>query len=265
MASKGNYRILLVDRDAGDYCKKLSALLGGCKIIVRTDNSGACDFIFHNDIDLVLLDHRSDARTTETLRFLKSIKPATPVIVMTGCGSEELAVTVFRCGADDYLKKPFDMVELKAAVNGALGIRETIERKGPDQEANGLHRAVRYIHKHLSTRIRVSQVAREAGMSVSCFERSFKKKMGTTFTGYVNGLRIQKAKELLEKNNLSMSHIAFACGFTNQFHFTRTFKKITNVSPSAFKKSLRTPSSRRAGTSRRAAFRSMTPAPVKRP
>jgi len=45
--------------------------------------------------------------------------------------------------------------------------------------------------------------------------------------------------ELLNEKGLSISDIAFACGFTNQFHFTRTFKKFMVVPPVVYRKTLR--------------------------
>ena len=74
-------------------------------------------------------------------------------------------------------------------------------------------------------------------MSVSCFQRAFKQEVGITFNKYVNSLRISKARRLLHENHKSMSEIAFACGYTNQYHFTRTFKKLMNTPPRSFRKS----------------------------
>jgi transcriptional regulator GlxA family with amidase domain len=74
-------------------------------------------------------------------------------------------------------------------------------------------------------------------MSLSCFERAFKREVGITFNKYVNSLRISKARQLLHENNKSMSEIAFACGYTNQYHFTRTFKRLMNMPPRSFRKS----------------------------
>jgi len=75
-------------------------------------------------------------------------------------------------------------------------------------------------------------------MSISCFQRAFKREVGITFNKYVNSIRISKARHLLHDNHKSMSEIAFACGFTNQYHFTRTFKKLMNTPPRTFRKSL---------------------------
>ncbi len=230
--------ILLVDPQPEGYLKELEASLRGCKIIVETSTVKAREFIFYNDVDLIVLDHGGDPPSTEALQFFKSAKPSIPVIIITPCGSERLAVEVFRCGASDYFTKPLVMEELWIGVRTALGLKSISDSKESGRYMNGLHRALRYINRYYHTKIRLSQVAREAGMSVSCFERSFKDMVGVTFTTYVSELRIIRAIELLKEKNLPMSNIAFACGFTNQFHFTRTFKKVARVPPTVFRKSL---------------------------
>jgi AraC family transcriptional regulator len=58
-----------------------------------------------------------------------------------------------------------------------------------------------------------------------------------TFNKYVNSLRISKARQLLHESSKTMSDIAFACGYTNQYHFTRTFKRLMNMPPRSFRKS----------------------------
>ncbi len=188
----------------------------------------------------MLLDHFGDSSCTELLQFFKYVKPAVPVIIVTSCGSEELAVTVFRLGAKDYFKKPIVMCELRRSITAALGINHvTGELRGnPQGPWNSILRAIRYINKNYTRHIKLSEIAKEACKSISCFERTFKKETGITFTMYVNRLRISMAIKMLREDGLSMSDIAFKCGFTNQFHFTRMFKKIMNVSPMAYKKSL---------------------------
>ncbi len=76
-------------------------------------------------------------------------------------------------------------------------------------------------------------------MSLSAFCRLFKAETGLTLTAYLNNLRIGKARELLTRSRKSLLEIALASGFSNQFHFIRTFKKLTSMTPGVYRKSLR--------------------------
>ena len=57
------------------------------------------------------------------------------------------------------------------------------------------------------------------------------------FTKYIHILRIQYAQELIRKeNDISLSEIASLCGYDSPNYFSNTFKKITGLSPSAYRK-----------------------------
>ncbi len=230
-------RILLIDANAKSFYRSLAASFKECKIILMPDPEKACEFFFHDSVDLVLLDLAQERRCIQMLQFFKSVKPFIPVFVMTAHGSEEFAVEVFRNGARDYFKKPLPMEEFKRSIRAALGIREASDKKISKLYIDGFHRGVGYIQEYYDTQLKLPQVAREAGMGVSSFARKFKKQMGRTFTDYVNRLRIAQATVMLMKEDLSMNEIALACGYNNQFHFTRMFKRLMKTSPTLFRKS----------------------------
>lgn len=73
-------------------------------------------------------------------------------------------------------------------------------------------------------------------MSLTCFERYLKNQTGLTFVAYLNSLRIAKARDLLQHSGLSMLQIALTCGFGNQAHFNRVFRKMTGLTPGAYRK-----------------------------
>jgi AraC family transcriptional regulator len=59
--------------------------------------------------------------------------------------------------------------------------------------------------------------------------------MGMTPHQYVIQQRIERARILLRDPSLSISEISLACGFTNQSHFTRLFRKHTGVTPKTYR------------------------------
>ncbi|OGW25100.1 MAG: hypothetical protein A2X59_11085 [Nitrospirae bacterium GWC2_42_7] len=234
------YAILLIDPDHEKYIKSLTELLKGCSIhiTIKTNPEDACGYFYHNKTDLVLLNHTKGYDSLEIIKFLKSVRPIMPVIIMTNCGSEDLAVSVFRSGARDYFKKPFAIDEFCKSIKKTLGIREGHNKINSPQYISGFERVIMHIHENYNSNIMLSDAAKLAGMSTSSFGRAFKKETGITFVKYLNNIRIAKAMDLLKEEGLSMNDIAYTCGFSNQFHFTRTFRKITNKSPLTFKRTL---------------------------
>lgn len=83
--------------------------------------------------------------------------------------------------------------------------------------------------------ITLEQAASTVCISVPYFCSVFKKVTGSTFKEYLVKLRIDKAKELLLKYNLSVIDIAFQVGFQNLSYFYRAFKKLTSVNPKEFR------------------------------
>jgi YesN/AraC family two-component response regulator len=62
----------------------------------------------------------------------------------------------------------------------------------------------------------------------------FINKMGVKFTQYITDLRIHYAKRLIEGGNKNVSEIAFKCGYTDRFYFSKIFKKSTGITPTEF-------------------------------
>lgn len=99
-------------------------------------------------------------------------------------------------------------------------------------------RAKAYIEEHQAEDLSLSQVARAVNASIFYFCKVFKRATGINFTEYVSRVRIEKAKNLALNPNLRISEIAFAVGFQSLTHFNRVFKKITGMSPTAYRAQL---------------------------
>ncbi len=96
-----------------------------------------------------------------------------------------------------------------------------------------------YIEDYLGQPIELEQLAQVAGMSRFYFCRLFKQSVGLTPHQFVIRRRIERAKHLLRQSNLSIAEIAIACGFANQDHLTRYFKRLTSATPSVFRQQSR--------------------------
>ncbi len=102
-------------------------------------------------------------------------------------------------------------------------------------------RAKQYIEEHQSEDLSLTQVARAVNASTFYFCKVFKKATGINFTDYVSRVRIERAKNLALNPNLRISEIAFEVGFQSLTHFNRVFKKITGMSPTAYRAQLPVP------------------------
>src|SRR5690606_6480934 len=101
-----------------------------------------------------------------------------------------------------------------------------------------LHRLTGLIDERLDTKLLLTDMAREVGMSRTHLCRLFKRRMGLSLGQYLIGRRVERAKELLKIPDQRIGEIALAVGFSNQGHFDAFFKKLTGVTPTEFRKFL---------------------------
>lgn len=95
--------------------------------------------------------------------------------------------------------------------------------------------ALRYIDENYREPIRAAHLARECGLSEVHFRRVFEDYMNMAPMDYVNLVRIQKACDLMSREDSSMETIAMECGFASVSTYTRNFKKILKTTPYQWK------------------------------
>lgn len=98
---------------------------------------------------------------------------------------------------------------------------------------------LKYIQQHYKEYISLDNVADHFNTSASYLSRLIKKETSQTFNEYMNSLRIEEAKTLLESTDKSVTEIYQTIGFTNRSTFIRVFKTFTGVTPSEFRASLK--------------------------
>ena len=92
-----------------------------------------------------------------------------------------------------------------------------------------------YVDKNYSDQLTLEGLSDLLNFNKSYFCRLFKRATNSTFTEYLNFVRICKAEKML-KNGLGVSETAYAVGFSSLSYFNRTFKKYMLCSPSSYKK-----------------------------
>ncbi|MEG4104780.1 helix-turn-helix transcriptional regulator [Microcoleus sp. S13_C5] len=97
---------------------------------------------------------------------------------------------------------------------------------------------INYINDYLSRDLHLSELANLVQMSPSYFGRLFKQSIGVTPHHYVIQCRIEKAKQLLKRQDLSIIYISQQVGFHDQSHFSKTFCKIVGLTPKKYRDQL---------------------------
>lgn len=95
-----------------------------------------------------------------------------------------------------------------------------------------------YMMNHYKEEIDLDKIADLVCMARSSLCRFFKSQMGTTIFEYLNQIKIELSCSLLRNPDLSILDVAFDSGFNNLSHFNKQFKKITQLTPSQYRKLL---------------------------
>lgn len=105
----------------------------------------------------------------------------------------------------------------------------------PGADLEQMSRILEYIHRNAHMKLSNRELAAQVGFNESYFSRYFKKHMGVSPKQYILKSRMEYAKNLLGENGLSVKETALTVGFTDQSAFSKTFKNMYGIAPSAFK------------------------------
>lgn len=102
-----------------------------------------------------------------------------------------------------------------------------------------VQRAIKQMRQCLDQELPLSRLAGAAGLSSSQFVRAFRDATGVPPHRYLRGLRIAKARELLEQTDRPVIEVALDCGFGQPGHFATAFREATGLSPRAWRQARR--------------------------
>lgn len=208
-----------------------------------TNGVSALDAIEEKKPELVFSDIRMPGLSgLELLQKLNERKIGTKVIFVSGYSEFEYAREAVRGGALDYLVKPIEQEKLNEVLNrilheGILGDEPENEIK--PVENTGLKQVIQEIKENYTKDITLTELADKYQVSASHLSGLIKSELGLPFSEYLASRRIQKAKELLADETLSIDAIAEMVGYKDYFYFTKVFKKKEGISPSKYRKSIR--------------------------
>ncbi len=157
-------------------------------------------------------------------------------------------ITLFRVNMQDFLgsydeiyKNLFDQQSIEESLfwlrSTAHKLIDLIRSEGSSQSTIQL--IIQYIDQHFHEPLSLKTLSYDYNISPAYLGQQFKKEVGMSFTDYLNGLRITRAKELLASSNLKEKSIALEVGYADHNYFYRVFKKYEKISPSTYRKTAR--------------------------
>ncbi len=107
------------------------------------------------------------------------------------------------------------------------------------QDSSKIDAIYKHINENFKEHISLDEIADVASMTVPAFCRYFKKVTGKTFTKLVNEYRVVHATKLLSESQMSITDVAYKCGFNNFSHFNKLFKQVTGKNASKYRNEMK--------------------------
>ncbi len=223
-----------------------------------TDPDRALEYLLTEAPDAAFLDIRMPGITgLEMMEKARELGLTTEFVIVSGIQDFSYAVTCIRQSAFDYCLKPLSQSQaddilaklkdhLTAKIeNGLYGKRTggdeavapivALAEAEPD-EADNFANLVAFVDNNFTQPLLVKDVSAQFFLTPNYVSSLFRRRLNTTFTTYLNDLRIKKAVQLLVSTNKSVEEIALACGYSETQYFIRVFRSRMQLTPLKFRK-----------------------------
>lgn len=218
----------------------------GYKVVSQMpDGQSALDALKNLDIHMIITDIRMPVM--DGLVLAKKIHAQYPhilTIVLTGYADFQYAQEALRQGVFDYLLKPVTADVLEEVLGKAalqlqkyFQLEDDSSMAGKDAEQI-VEYTVLYMREHYMDEIDFSKLSAKMGFSSAYLTKLFNKFIGDTPLKYLTDIRIHEAKHLLLNTSLPIREIGEKVGYPDQFHFSKTFRRLTGQNPTAYRKEL---------------------------
>jgi len=247
-------RIILIVEDNPDMRQYIRENLQETYTIAEaTDGEQGVEMAQHLIPDLIISDvMMPNIDGYELVRQIRAHKLTShiPVIMLTAKATEEDRLEGLESGVDAYLTKPFNIRELQIRVHKLIEMRQKLlaQRQQPlnitasdiavtPVDEQFLQRLQKIVEENMEDEhFQVGRLCREIGISERQLYRKLQGLLGCTPAAYIRQLRLERARQLLEKGAGTVSEITFMVGYSNTSAFARAFRDAFGEAPSRFLK-----------------------------
>lgn len=214
------------------------------------DGEMALDLANENQPHILLVD--INMPFLDGLGFIEKIHNVLPnsiIIIITGYDEFQYAQRAIKLKVFDYLLKPVISEELKDIIIKGMdylqnNFKDNIDiTKDNEEKYSPIVVLIKsYIdNNYMQEELSLQEVADEFDISSSYLGKLMRSELGKTFIEYLTEVRIEKAKKMLEEENIGIKihEVAQLVGYSSQHYFSRVFKKEVGVTPFEYKQNIK--------------------------
>jgi signal transduction histidine kinase/ligand-binding sensor domain-containing protein/DNA-binding response OmpR family regulator len=206
--------------------------------------------LFHHP-DIIVCDVQMPIMNgMELVQKLKADKRTKhiPLVLLTAANTTNGVLDGLESGAIDYMTKPFNFAVLLAKINNILllnkAYKDTYSRQVtvgmPDtgivsEKEKFLQKALAYIYANIDNQqLSVEVLSDHMNISRASLYNRLLEYTGLSPVEFIRTVKLEKAKELLEKSGMTIMEIAYATGFANPNYFSKVFRTKYNITPTEY-------------------------------
>ena len=171
-----------------------------------------------------------------------------PVILLTSRSSLIYKIEGLESGADDYISKPFNLIEFKLRIKNLLASNQRLKTKFSSEDIftpseiavssldeQLLKKAFKVVEENISNeQFDISFFCSELGVSRTMLFTKIKAWSNFTPNEFIHEIRMKRAAQLLEQNKINISQISYKVGFNNPKYFSKCFQKKFGETPTQY-------------------------------
>ncbi|MCE6988104.1 ATP-binding protein [Dyadobacter sp. CY323] len=245
--------VLIIEDNADLRSFIRSSLSGNYRIMEAENGEEGITLALENIPDLIITDLMMPGKDGyQVCAAIKSNEKTShiPVIILTAKVDVASRITGLQTGADAYLRKPFYEPELIAQIENLIGMRQALRQslrekyssdnswlaqteELPSMEQAFLGKVRLALEAHLSDETYSAELlASDVGLSRTQFHRKLKALINQTPGDLIRTVRMDKAKELLQKNAGTVAEVGYMVGYGNPANFSTSFARHFGFPPS---------------------------------
>ena len=223
--------------------RQIESLDLGIQVVAAAENGRqVMEYYEKMTPDLLILDINMPLMSgLECIEQIRAQDPDCVILILSGYDHFSYAQKAIQHHVDFYLLKPVEDEELEDALRqSAVRFQQRMEQRKLIRQAKEAEpepaSLIRYLYEHFTDPdLNAEKLQEKFSISHSTLFKLVKTATGKTLVELITDLRMELAQKLLAQKELPVKEIAGRCGYSDQFYFSRIFKKQTGLSPKEYR------------------------------
>ena len=257
-ADEDAYKLLIVEDNLELLMLMQQLLKTTYRVYIARNGKEALKVINEKDLDLIISDvmmpEMDGLELTRTVKADPNYNHL-PIILLTAKTQDEDEQQALLIGADEYLRKPFRLADLKLRIDNIIENRKRMQTEfsqltaeeekqhianAPSPDEKFVNQVMALVHKHIDDEsYDRDSLAADMGASASTLYNKLRSITGMHVSAFIRDIRMKEARRMaIENPQLRVSDLAYSVGFHDPRYFATCFKKQFGIQPKEFLESL---------------------------